>query len=344
MDAAACKRRGFTLIELLVVITIIGILMSFAIPAALGVRANGQRLQCASQVSQLGKAIRAYESQHNLFPLNWGTGPTDGSVSSKGHSWIALCLPQLDETVLYGLIKFGEKVDYSSKPSSTNVESVKNNKRAALTAIPFLKCPSDTGRFKDTNQKFLSGIADDTGTIGTPITNYKASLGSSWNQPNPLGTPDYKVTITKGRNRTDSSGKYKGDPRDYCNGAICRNYSSDGKLDQGISSAQVRDNSSQTILVGETIVATSAFCGWYWWDGATASCGPELNAKAFLDNTASQAKDWTRAYSFMSRHRGGGNFCMVGGETIFISDTIDLAVYHALATVDARETIPADAF
>lgn len=338
MDAAACKRQGFTLIELLVVITIIGILMSILIPGALGVRERGRLLECASQVSQLGKAIRSYESQHNLFPLNWGTGTTDGSASSKGHSWIALCLPQLDETVLYGLIKFGEKVDYTSKPSSTNVETVKNNKRAALSAIPLLKCPTDTGRFKDTNQKFLSGVADDTGIVGTPITNYKACLGSSWN------TDPYKVIITKGRNRTDTSGKYKGDPRDYCNGAICRNYSSDGKLDTGISSAQVRDNSSQTFLVGETIVATSAFCGWYWWDGATASCGPEFNAKTYLDNTVSQAKDWTRAYSFMSRHRGGGNFCMVGGETKFISDTIDLDVYHALATVDARETIPADAF
>ena len=52
-------RRGFTLIELLVVIAIIAILAAILFPVFLTAKAAAYRSQCASNVSQLARAMTA---------------------------------------------------------------------------------------------------------------------------------------------------------------------------------------------------------------------------------------------------------------------------------------------
>ena len=61
-------KTGFSLIELLVVVTIIGLMMALLLPAVQSAREAARRIQCTSNLKQLGLALQQYETGYGVYP------------------------------------------------------------------------------------------------------------------------------------------------------------------------------------------------------------------------------------------------------------------------------------
>lgn len=95
-------RRGFSLVELLIVVGVIGVLIGLILPAIQQAREAAARLSCSNNLKQIGLALHSFHDAHGQFPpLPTRTPP--GSDPNAYLGWMALILPEMDQTNLYGV-------------------------------------------------------------------------------------------------------------------------------------------------------------------------------------------------------------------------------------------------
>jgi len=122
---------GFTLIELLVAIAIISVLIGLLLPAVQSAREAARRIQCQSNLKQMGIALQAFHSTHNKFPA----GKLD--VQGLGHSWCTFLLPHLEQSALAE--QFDMSRPWNDEPSNAD---------AARMSLSLFRCASSPFQFE----------------------------------------------------------------------------------------------------------------------------------------------------------------------------------------------------
>ncbi len=132
------RKNGFTLVELLVVITIIAILMGLLLPALSGARESARRIQCQTNLHNIGVAVQSHQKAWGYFPsAGWGypwTGDADlGYGGRQPGGWGYSLLPYLDNEALHDLDK-GMVRDSAAKKAATQ--------KRERTAVAVYYCPT----------------------------------------------------------------------------------------------------------------------------------------------------------------------------------------------------------
>lgn len=299
-------RYGFTLIELLVVIAIIGILIALLLPAVQAAREAARRASCTNNLKQIGLALHMYHDSNGCFPAGWAGYTENGREPQwdghPGWGWAAVTLPYLEQMNLYhGGIHLDRPV----------YDPVNDAARAEVLSL-FL-CPSDPGEKRfDAHQ--LHHEHDDDHDHGDDDDQHHA--GEEFDD---LWLPKSNYVACFGTTDIHHCDGLPAGVQCEGNGAFYHN--------SYTSSADVTDGLSQTILSGER----SAQLGWSTWVGILPgdACSP---AAVQASATYPPNLRWDHAHNFSSSHPTGANFLFGDGSVRLIGDTIEEAVYQALAT------------
>ncbi|NUQ65548.1 MAG: DUF1559 domain-containing protein [Pirellulales bacterium] len=312
-------RQGFTLVELLVVIAIIGILIALLLPAVQAAREAARRSQCSNNLKQLALATHNYHDSYNVFPVNvyGGYGDPHGvggyTQTSRCWSFLLRTLPYLEQMSLY------EACNHSFLSMAASGQMA--------TVVPAFLCPSDPvpAQIPETNT-YVTG-----GTL-VARTDYRGVIGDDWdwgvyaNNTVP-GTGQGWLSWPTADSFMLNNGMY------YC-------YS----IRVPRKAASVLDGLSNTLAIGEkafnlNYATNTSPPGTYAWAHTAGVLGSAAVPINWTDHRSTTAIAWDQRCGFNSLHPGGAQFGLADGSVRFISETIALTTYRALATIDRGESV-----
>ena len=309
-------RSGFTLVELLVVIAIIGVMVGLLLPAVQAAREASRRMQCSNNLKQIGLALHNYESAYKMFPAG---------RNALGLSVHASVLPFLEQA------NAAELVDDSVAWNDAK------NVKAAQTSIPGFNCPSDS-QFPAPN--------------GWATTTYRASQGSGilyGLSPTLVTDPNFGMPEPNGVFYLDKRKRF----RDILDGSA--NTAAFSEHGQGDFSNAI---SSLTDTFWPKTNPTTP-------DEAYQQCEAIDPKNLSFQRVSDVGAPWIQAYhsttlymhvappnkrscmfppgristTAKSSHTGGVMVARCDGSVVFVTDSVNLAIWRAFASRAGSETV-----
>ena len=364
------KKNGFTLVELLVVIAIIAILIALLLPAVQAAREAARRIECTNHIKQITLALLNHESTYQSFPAgvpscthhNYITGAQEVGGFCDGPNWMTNIFGQMEQVVLAEWVidvmeRHASAADDLEHGGSQTDQFAAGN---VGTVTPhFFICPS-----ANRLTKVFGGSGPDF--LGHDPWLAKGNYGGCFGANTYL---DACPTIQGAGNQVhvdDNADKVREPNRGVFQVVMVRNWKDAKQIDnadesfgqwkigwgQGTRTRDIRDGTSHTLAVSEILAYDSEKDARGVWTihvpGSslfTARLGPnskDPDRTSICDKSIpigdplycgqSYNDDGNLWAAARSAHPGGVVTSTCDGAVHFVSDSIDLAIWQALAT------------